>query len=201
VGGGIDEGEHLRVCNRVVIELAFVVPRGDDNAVVNLARVFNEPEGHAHLIKSGVPEETVNKLDLLGFSSISNVLSAIKAAKYYELSENDIVVTMLTDSMELYQSRLHEMHEEMGEYSEKQAAVDDAQWLKGIATDHMEDLTYMGQKRVHNLKYYTWVEQQGKTYEEIQAQWFQRDYWDELHAQIPEIDEKIKEFNERVGLL
>jgi len=173
----------------------------DDNAVVNLARVFNEPEGKAHLVKSGVPEETVEKLDLLGFSSISNVLSAIKAAKYYELSENDVIVTMLTDSMELYQSRLHEMREDMGEYSEKQAAVDDARWLKGIETDHLEDLTYMGQKRIHNLKYYTWVEQQGKTYKEIQEQWYQRDYWNELQAQVPEIDAKIKEFNERVGLL
>ena len=169
--------------------------------MVNLARVFNEPEGRAHLVKSGVPEEIVGKLDLLGFSSISNVLSAIKAAKYYELSENDVVVTMLTDSMELYQSRLREMHQSMGAYSEKQAAVDDARWLKGIGIDYLEDLTYQGQKRVHNLKYYTWVEQQGKTYEEIQAQWYQRDYWTELHEQVPEIDERIVEFNERVGLL
>jgi hypothetical protein len=70
--------------------------------------------------------------------------------------------------MELYESRLVEMHEEMGEYSEKQAAVDDARWLKGVTTDYMEDLTYTGKKRIHNLKYFTWVEQQGKTYEEIQ---------------------------------
>jgi len=173
----------------------------DDNAVTNLARVFNEPEGRAYLVKSGVPSEVVEKLDLLGFSSISNVLSAIKAAKYYELDENDIIVTMLTDSMELYQSRLEEMRAEMGDYSEKAAAVDDARWLKGIGIDYLEDLTYMGQKRVHNLKYYTWVEQQGKTYEEIQAQWYDKDYWTELQTQVPEIDAKIEEFNERVGLL
>ncbi len=173
----------------------------DDNAVVNLARLFNEPEGQAHLVKSGVPTETVENLDLLGFSSISNLLSAIKVAKYHELTENDIVVTVLTDSMELYESRLVEMHEEMGQYTEKVAAVDDARWLKGVATDYLEDLTYMGQKRVHNLKYFTWVEQQGKTYEEIQAQWYQRDYWTELQAQIPEIDAKIEEFNAMVGLL
>jgi cysteine synthase len=173
----------------------------DDNAVVNLARLFNESEGHTHLVKSGVPVETVKKLDLLGFSSISNVLSAIKAAKYHELDENDIVVTVLTDSMELYQSRLLEMQAEMGDYSEKAAAVDDARWLKGISTDYLEDLTYEGRKRIHNLKYYTWVEQQGKTYEEIQAQWYERNYWNELQAQVPEIDAKIEEFNERVGLL
>jgi len=173
----------------------------DDNAVVNLARLFNEPEGRTHLVNSGVPAELVENLDLLGFSSISNVLSAIKVAKYNELTENDIVVTMLTDSMELYNSRLSEMREEMGEYSEKSAAVDDNRWLKGIATDYLEDLTYMGQKRIHNLKYFTWVEQQGKTYQEIQDQWYNREYWTELQAEIPAIDEKIEEFNAKVGLL
>lgn len=178
-----------------------VVVAIDDNAVVNLARLFNEPEGQKHLVKSGVPIEQVDRLDLLGFSSISNLLSSIKAAKYFELSENDIVVTMLTDSMELYQSRLREMHESMGEYSEKNAAADDARWLKGVTIDYLEDLTYMDRKRIHNLKYYTWVEQQGKTYEEIQAQWYDRDYWEELQMQVPEIDARIEEFNERVGLL
>jgi cysteine synthase len=173
----------------------------DDNAVVNLARLFNEPEGRKHLAASGVPEELVENLDLLGFSGISNVLSAIKVAKYHELTENDIVLTVLTDSMELYNSRLHEMREEMGEYSEKAAAVDDSRWLKGMATDYLEDLTYMGQKRIQNLKYFTWVEQQGKTYEEIQSQWYQRDYWTELQEQIPEIDAQIEEFNAKVGLL
>jgi len=178
-----------------------VVVAIDDNAVVNLARLFNEPEGHAHLAQSGVSPALVEKLDLLGFSSISNLLSAIKAAKHFELSENDIVVTMLTDSMELYQSRLREMRQEMGEYTEKAAAVDDARWLKGITDDYLEDLTYEGRKRIHNLKYYTWVEQQGKTYEEIQKQWYQRDYWTELQEQIPEIDALIEEFNAKVGLL
>jgi hypothetical protein len=73
--------------------------------------------------------------------------------------------------------------------------------LKGIATDYLEDLTYKGQQRVHNLKYFTWVEQQGKTYEEIQDMWYRRDYWTEIQAQIPEIDAKIEEFNARVGLM
>ncbi len=173
----------------------------DDNAVVNIARLFNEPEGKAHLVKSGVPEEIVSNLDLLGFSGISNVLTAIKTAKYLEMGENDIVLTVLTDGMELYESRLVELREEMGEYTDKQAAVDNARWLKGVTTDYMEDLTYTGKKRIHNLKYFTWVEQQGKTYEEIQAQWYRRDYWTEIQAQVPEIDARIKEFNEQVGLM
>ena len=74
-----------------------VVVAIDDNAVVNLARLFNEENGRAYLVQKGVPEELVAQLDLLGFSGISNVLSAIKAAKYYEMDGNDIMVTILTD--------------------------------------------------------------------------------------------------------
>jgi cysteine synthase A len=173
----------------------------DDNAVVNLARLFNEPAGHQALINQGVQENLVNDLNMLGFSGISNLLSAIKFAKYNELTKNDIVLTVLTDSMELYMSRLREMHAEMGEYTYDQARADEARWLKGEGIDNMEELTYHGRKRIHNLKYYTWVEQQGKTYEEIQAQWYDPDYWLELQSQVPEIDVLIDQFNDRVGLL
>lgn len=127
----------------------------DDNAVVNLARLFNEPAGKQHLIDSGFDAEFVNQLDLLGFSSISNLVSAIKFAKYNELTENDIVLTVLTDSMELYQSRLSEMHEELGEYHKENAIADEARYLQAITTDNMEELGYQERKRIHNLKYYT----------------------------------------------
>ena len=167
----------------------------DDNAVVRLARLFNEPAGRKHLLESGVDEPTVNQLNLLGFSGISNVLSAIKLAKHNELTSKDIVVTVLTDSMELYGSRLEEMRAESGKYDEKSAIADDARYLKGVGIDYMQELGYWDRKRIHNLKYYTWVEQQGKTYEEILAQWNDDDYWTEVQAQAPEIDKLIEEFN------
>ena len=172
----------------------------DDNAVVNISRLFNEKAGRKYLVKLGIPERIVEQLDLFGFSGISNVLSAIKAAKYYEMDENDIILTVLTDSMELYESRLKEMHDEYGEYSETEAAVDFARWLQGESTDNLLELRYTDRRRIHQLKYFTWVEQQGRTYEEIQAQWYQRDYWPAFQNQIPEMDALIEEFNEDVGL-
>ncbi len=172
----------------------------DDNAVVNVARLFNEEDGRAYLVEKGVPESLVSNLDLLGFSGISNVLTAIKMAKYYEMGANDIVLTVLTDSMELYHSRIHEMREEMGEYSARNAAADYARWILGQSTDNLLELRYNDRRRVHNLKYYTWVEQQGKTYEEIQAMWYERDYWTGIQKQADEIDALIEEFNAEVGL-
>jgi len=173
----------------------------DDNLVVSLARLFNEPVGRKHLASSGVPQALVDKLDLLGFSSIANTAMAIKFAKYYELGEDDVVLTVWTDSMELYQSRLKEMHEEFGEYTDRDAAAADARWLKGITTDNLQELTYADRRRVHNLKYYTWVEQQGKTYEEIQDQWYVDEYWTGFQGQTEEMDALIEEFNAKVGLL
>jgi cysteine synthase A len=173
----------------------------DDNAVVNLARLFNEPVGRSYLSKCGVPDMVVGNLDLLGFSGISNMLSTIKMAKYYELGEHDILLTILTDSMELYGSRLQEMRQEFGEYTENQAAADYARYLLGESTDHLIEMSYADKKRVHNLKYFTWVEQQGKTYNEIQAQWYDPEYWTNVQKQVPEIDALIDEFNveARVG--
>mgnify|MGYP001103359026 CR=1 FL=1 len=173
----------------------------DDNAVVNVSRLFNEKAGKAFLLGKGVPESLVSKLDLLGFSSISNLLTAIKAAKYYEMDENDIILTMLTDSMELYESRLAEMHAQVGEYKDRDAEVDYVHWLMGQSTDNLLDLRYTDQRRIHHLKYFTWVEQQGKTYDEIQAQWYDSEYWTRIQHQIPEFDALIEDFNNKVGLL
>ncbi|MGB9592859.1 MAG: pyridoxal-phosphate dependent enzyme [Anaerolineae bacterium] len=173
----------------------------DDEACISLVRLFNEPAGRAYLLKRGVPESLVGRLDLLGISSIANVLSAIKFAKWYELGEHDIVLTVWTDSMELYQSRVQELREERGEYTEKDAAADYSRYLLGCTVDYVEELGYWDRKRIHNLKYFTWVEQQGKTYAEIQAQWYDPDYWTGFQRQIPEIDALIQQFNEMTGLL
>jgi cysteine synthase A len=173
----------------------------DDEACMSIVRLFNEPSGRAYLVKQGVPEALVSQLDLLGISGIANLLSSIKFAKWYELGDNDVVLTVLTDSMELYVSRLRELHQGHGEYTEVDAAADYHRWLLGCTVDYVEELGYWDRKRIHNLKYYTWVEQQGKTYEEIQAQWYDEDYWDDIHDQVEDIDALIEQFNEMTGLV
>jgi cysteine synthase A len=173
----------------------------DDEACMSLMRLFNEPVGRAYLVKQGVPETLVQDLDLLGISSIANVVSAIKFARWYELGEHEVVLTVFTDSMELYQSRLREMRQARAEYSETEAAAAYHRYLLGCTTDHVEELGYWDRKRIHNLKYFTWVEQQGKTYEEITEQWYQPDYWSRIHEQVAAMDALIESFNARTGLL
>jgi cysteine synthase A len=172
----------------------------DDEAVVSLARLFNEKAGRDYLAKLGVPQAFVGHLDLLGFSGIANLLSAIKFAKYYELGPDELVMTVLTDSMELYASRLREMHQAQGQYSEREAAADFASYLQGESTDNLLELSHRDRRRIHNLKYYTWVEQQGRTYEEILAQREDPTYWSGVQSQTEAIDALIDDFNGRVGL-
>ena len=173
----------------------------DDEAPIQMIRLFNEPAGQQYLAQIGVPQALIGQLHQLGISGVANLLSAIKMAKWYEWGEGDAVVTVLTDSMELYGSRLRELTAERGEFTARDAAVAYHQYLMGLSTDYVEELTYPARKRVHNLKYFTWVEQQGRTYEEIQKQWYDRTYWSGVHGQVDAIDGLIEEFNARVGLL
>ena len=174
----------------------------DDNNTMGIIRLFNEPAGKEYLREQKVPDHIIEKLPLMGISSIANMIMAIKFAKYYELTEKDIVLTVFTDSMELYGSRLKELEEEFGAYQKINAAIDYHQNLQALTTDYMQELTYYDKKRIHNLKYFTWVEQQGKDLEELNAQWYDyENYWGSIHQQTSKIDKLIREFNQRTGLL
>jgi len=175
----------------------------DDNDVINLMRLFNEPEGHKYLINEvGVSEDFVSKLNLLGISSIANVLMSVKFAKYYELTNKDVIITIFTDSMEMYVSRLQEAQKELGEYTEKDAIKDYHRYMLGQKTDAMIELTHYERKRIHHLKYFTWIEQQMFDLDELNRQWYDYEaYWGDIQKSTPKIDELIIEFNNWVGLL
>jgi len=173
----------------------------DDNIPMNMIRLFNEPEGKKLLAEKGISQELIDNLDQVGISGASNLASAIKFAKYYEMDKNDVVVTVLTDSMEMYESRLVELNDELGDFSAIDAAIVYENSLQNLTIDYMEELNYYSRKRVHNLKYYTWVEQQGKTYEEIQEQWYNDSYWTDIVKSVDKIDDLIDDFNKRTGLL
>ena len=60
-------------------------------------------------------------------------------------------------------------------------------------------MNHVDRRRVHQLKYYTWIEQLGKDLTELNAQWQDyRAYWGGLHEQADVIDGMIKEFNAEV---
>ena len=170
----------------------------DDESTISITRLFNEPAGREYLTSQGISEDLIEKLPLLGISGIANMLMAVKFAKWYELTSNDVIVTLGTDSMEMYGSRLGELNAERGEFTSLDASGIYHQHLMGQGLGNVQELDYYDRKRVHNLKYYTWVEQQGKTYDEIQAQWYDPDYWTGIQAMADPIDQMIEEFNARI---
>jgi cysteine synthase A len=179
-----------------------VVAAADDEACLSLVRLFHEPEGRDYLRREGVGDPFLQKLPLLGISGIANLLTAIKFAKYFELNRRDLVLTVLTDSMDLYGTRLEEMRQARGPYTRLDAAADYHRYLMGESTAHMLELRHPDRKRIHNLKYFTWVEQQMKSLSELKAQW--EDYpgfWDRIHRQADDIDRLIAAFNEQTGVL
>jgi hypothetical protein len=173
----------------------------DDADSMNLIRLFNEPAGQKYLTNDiGVSEETTAKLDLLGISSVANLLMAIKFAKYYELTSNDVVLTVFTDSMEMYQSRLREASAEYGDYARDTAIRDYHRNLQAQKTDAMIELNHYDRKRVHHLKYFTWIEQQMFDLDELNRQWYDYEkYWGDIQQLTPRIDELIGSFNVEVG--
>lgn len=175
----------------------------DDEDSQRLLRLFNTAEGQKYLKEElKLSDELIEQLTWLGISGIANVLCCIKMARYYELTEHDVVGTVLTDSAVMYGSRIQELNEQYGAYSAKDAAVDHNLHMLGLKTDNLLELTYVDRKRIHNLKYYTWVEQQGRTVQDLNALWYDTaNTWDAVHAQAGELDELINEFNDATGVL
>ncbi len=173
----------------------------DDEDSMRVLRLFNEEEGLAFLQGLGVGTEVADRLPLLGISSIANLLASIKAAKYWELSDRDVVLTVFTDSAALYRSRVDEMRAERGMYTATQAARDFEGPLAHQGTDFFRELSYRDRKALHNLKYYTWVEQQGKASSELDELW-DPDFWVQMLAgEVAAVDEAILAFNRDVAAL
>jgi len=168
----------------------------DDEQTMQLLRLFNEEAGRDCLLGEGVDEAILDSLRLLGISSLCNVVAAIKTARYYDMDGRDLIFTPLTDAMSMYSSRLQELTEVHGKYDSRLADRHYARYLQGITTDHLRELTYADQKTLHNFKYFTWVEQQGRTSDELRQLW-DEDFWKHVFSQevVDEWDRLIEAFN------
>ena len=172
----------------------------DDEDCMRVLRLINEDAGKEFLKSLGIEEHKIDQLNLLGISSIGNLLASIKTARYFEMDEADVVMTVFTDSVEMYRSRLGELSQERGEYSEVQAAMDFSGPLAHQGIDFFKELSYYDRKAIHNLKYFTWVEQQGRSSDELKEQW-EPAYWQSIfEEEVVLFDKLIEEFNQEVKL-
>lgn len=165
----------------------------DDMSCVRGLQLLAEPIGRETLVKRyGVDAALVERLgECFGISGVCHILGAIKTAKYYGFGKGDVIVTAATDGFDRYPSEMDKLRAHEGALDEA-AAVGR---LEGIfhaqKTDWVQDGNRHNQERWHNLKYYTWVEQQGKTVHELDAQ---RDpaWWIAHQERVAEIDARLR---------
>jgi len=141
----------------------------------------------------GVPEESIREMnDIMGISGVCNVIASIKTAKFYGLRDDETIFTVATDTMDRYHSVMDQMTQTYGPMDETEAAVRFVSIFHNAKTDWIREGTRHAKQSWFNLKYYTWVEQQGKTVAELDAQ---RDpgYWLEQQARTQEMDRLLVE--------
>ncbi len=172
-----------------------------DVATDELDMLWNTTEGQEYLARSkGISQVLIDALTHFGFSSTCNVLAAIKTAKLHDLGADDALITVATDGGALYPSERAKLlaTRYRGEYSHTDAAEAFGQHLGHVSTEHMIDMTEADRRRVFQLGYYTWVEQQGTPFEMFEQRRSQ-DFWRGLRRYVGVWDEMIENMNARIA--
>ncbi|MGA0789383.1 MAG: pyridoxal-5'-phosphate-dependent protein subunit beta [Ilumatobacteraceae bacterium] len=172
-----------------------------DRATDELDVLFNSEAGREFLARAkGIAPEVVEALEHFGFSAICNTLAAIKTAKLLDLGEGDALITVATDGAALYPSeRAKTLATRFSDgFSPTDAAEVFGEHLAHTSTEHMIDCTEADRRRIFNLGYYTWVEQQGTPFELFEERRHQS-FWRGLRRYVGVWDAMIDEFNDRVA--
>ena len=180
-----------------------IITAVSDRATDSLNLLFNTDEGRGYLCERvGMRKDTVDELDALGLSSLCNLTAAIKTAKYLGLGANDVVMTVATDGASMYRTEQDKAIDQYFPHGFDTVAAGEVfgQFLSGISTDHLIELNQIDRERVFNLGYFTWVEQQGVSFEEFTARRDQS-YWRGLRGLLAEWDQMIEAFNQATGAI
>ena len=179
-----------------------IVAAVSDRSTDALNLLFNSEAGKRYLVeRRGLDPKFVASLDALGLSSIANALAAIKVAKRLDLGPDDAIVSVATDSAAMYGSerrKFEAAHYPKG-FGELDAGEIFSRHLEGIGDDHLLELGERERRRIFNLGYYTWVEQQGVPLADFERR-RKQDFWRGLREALPKWDALIAEFNAETGL-
>lgn len=179
-----------------------VVVAVSDSISDRLNLLFNTPEGRGWLKDAlRLDPEIIAALDEIGLSGIANVAASIKLARHMAYGADDAVVTVATDSARLYRTELPLARAKY--FGGADAAFSpESIWsvcLGALANDNVLELDQQQRRRIFNLGYYTWVEQQGVALDDFDRRKSQA-FWDEIANSVPAWDRLIEEFNAEAGL-
>ena len=178
-----------------------VVTAVSDAASDALHFLFTDEIGRQYLAKrKKIDPKLVAMFDNVGISGFANIVAAIKLARHFDYGADDVIMTVATDSAAMYGSEREAYRAKRYPqgFDEIDAGELFGRHLGGIADDHLLELTYVERKRIFNLGYYTWVEQQGVSVADFDSRKSQ-DFWRGLAETIPAWDSLIEDFNAEVG--
>jgi len=157
-------------------------------------------EGTEALVAEGVPPDlAAGWVGFFGVSGVCNVLASIRAARHFGLGPGQAVVTVATDGFDRYPSVLRRLDAQRGPMTR-----DDARRRVGLfrggpggatadpSGEWILEGTPETRRRWHNQKYFTWVEQQGKSVEDLRAQ-EDPAFWSAQQERAKDIDRAILE--------
>ncbi len=172
-----------------------------DAATNALNLLFGSTCGRDYLTgRRRIDRDMVAQFDDIGISGLANIVGAVKLAKYFDYGPNDVVMTVATDSAALYASErdAHLARAYAGQFDAVNAGEIFGRHIEGIVDDRVLELRHIDRKRIFNLGYYTWVEQQGVSIEDFDRRKSQ-DFWQSLVDDIPAWDRMIEDFNDEIG--
>ena len=172
-----------------------------DLATDSLNVLFGGNVGRAYLAgRRKIDADAIRAFDDIGITGLANIVAAIKVARHFDLGGDEMIMTVATDSASLYVSeRQNFLARRYGDgFDEVNAGEIFSRHLEGVVDDHVLELSHFDRKRIFNLGYFTWVEQQGIPIADFDRRRDQR-FWRDLVDGIPAWDRLIEAFNAEVG--
>jgi cysteine synthase A len=179
-----------------------VVTAISDAVTDQVDSLFQTDVGRSFLIDDiGLDLELVDQLRHFGYSSIANMASAIAFAKLRQLGPDDMVITVATDGAGLYDSGRQPIIDRDfgGTFTAADAEQTFARHLSDPSVHTLLDLDEREKRRIFNLGYFTWVEQQNLSVADFEAR-REQSWWDGLVPTVEAWDGLINDFNDRTGL-
>jgi hypothetical protein len=192
--------KHIPLIHNVMNTDAVIAVSDQDTDRLNLA--FNSPEGEVYFAsRKDIDPLLAGIFSEIGISSWANILASIKLARSKGYGPEDAIVTVATDSAGLYRTEADGARQRFfpSGFGAKDAANVVDVCLTGASTENVLLLGASERRRIFNLGYYTWVEQQGISIEDFDRRKDQ-DFWREVAGSAPEWDRLITEFNGEAGV-
>ncbi|MBZ9653159.1 pyridoxal-phosphate dependent enzyme [Phyllobacterium lublinensis] len=173
-----------------------------DRVTDRLNVLFNSDTGRACIARqTGLSREELTEFEEIGLSGFANIVAAITLARHMNYGADDVIMTVATDSARMYGTEAAAARQKFfaDGFNDADAEHVYASCLSDNTSNQLLETGQAGRRRIFNLGYYTWVEQQGVSIEDFDAR-SEQSFWQDIAQSVPAWDRLITEFNADVGL-